>query len=105
MDKLYYTVGEVAEMLGESTSAVRFWANSFPKFIKPRRNAKGNRMFTPTDVEAFKQIHFLVKENGMTLEGAARKMAGEKGAIEDRVKVLESLKKMRGQLEEIKKSL
>lgn len=105
MDKLYYTVGEVAEILGESTSAVRFWANSFPKFIKPRRNAKGNRMFTPTDVEAFKQIHLLVKENGMTLEGAAKKMAGEKGQIEDRVKVLESLKKMRGQLEEIKKSL
>lgn len=105
MDKLYYTVGEVAGMLGESTSAVRFWANSFPKLIKPRRNAKGNRMFTASDVEAFRQIHFLIKENGMTLDGAARKLAGEKSDIDDRVKVLDSLKKMKAQLEEIKKSL
>ena len=46
MEKYLYTIGEVAEILGESTSLVRFWANEFPKFIKPQRNAKGNRLFT-----------------------------------------------------------
>ena len=45
MDKLYYTIGEVSELLGETTSLVRFWSNSFPKYIKPKRNAKGNRLF------------------------------------------------------------
>ena len=46
MEKYFYTVGEVAEILGESTSLVRFWANEFPKFIRPQRNAKGNRLFS-----------------------------------------------------------
>ena len=53
MEKYLYTVGEVAEILGESTSLVRFWANEFPKFIRPQRNAKGNRLFTKDDVETF----------------------------------------------------
>ena len=51
MEKYLYTIGEVAEILGESTSLVRFWANEFPKFIKPERNAKGNRLFKKEDVE------------------------------------------------------
>ena len=51
MEKLYYTIGEAAEILGESTSLVRFWSNSFPKYIKPKRNAKGNRLFTAEDMD------------------------------------------------------
>lgn len=105
MEKLYYSIGEVADMLGESSSLVRFWANSFPKHIKPSRTAKGNRQFTKEDVEAFKQIHLLVKGQGMTLEGAAKKLSGEIKTVDNKVKVLESLKAMRGQLEEIRKSL
>ena len=54
LEKLYYTIGEVAEILGESTSLVRFWANSFPDFIKPARNKKGNRLFSAQDVSNFK---------------------------------------------------
>ena len=53
---MYYSIGEVAEILGENTSLVRFWSNSFPAFIKPERNAKGNRKFTPEDLETLKQI-------------------------------------------------
>ena len=64
MEKYFYTVGEVAEIIGESASLVRFWSNEFPKFIKPQRNAKGNRLFTNADVEKFKQIHHLVKVSG-----------------------------------------
>ena len=51
MEKLYYTIGEAADILGESTSLVRFWSNSFPKYIKPKRNAKGNRLFTAEDLD------------------------------------------------------
>ena len=74
IEKLYYTIGEVSEILGESTSLVRFWAQKFPDFIKPARNKKGNRLFTAQDMANFKVIYHLVKENGMTLDGAAKRM-------------------------------
>lgn len=105
MTKLYYSIGEVAEMLGENVSLVRFWSDSFPKFIKPVRNAKGNRMFTQDDVDTFRQIHLLVKDNGFTLEGAAKVLASDRKAVGDAVKVLESLKTLRSRLEDIHKSL
>ena len=74
MAKLIYTMGEVAQLLGENTSAVRYWSNYFEKFIKPDRNAKGNRLYHPEDVETLRQIQFLVKKQGLTLEGAAHKL-------------------------------
>ena len=67
-EKLYYSIGEVAEILGESTSLVRFWSDSFPEFVRPERNKKGNRKFTPADVENLRIIHHLVKDQRMTLE-------------------------------------
>ena len=105
MEKYLYTIGEVAEILGESTSLVRFWANEFPKFIKPQRNAKGNRLCTKEDLQTFKHIHLLVKVEGLTLEGAAKRLKGEKKDVINKAKVLESLKKIRQQLEEIKDTL
>lgn len=105
MEKYFYTVGEVAEILGESTSLVRFWANEFPKFIKPQRNAKGNRLFSKDDVETFKHIHVLVKVDGLTLEGAAKHLKGEKKGVVNKARVLESLKDIRQQLAEIRAEL
>ena len=105
MDKLYYTIGEVSELLGETTSLVRFWSNSFPKYIKPKRNAKGNRLYTEEDLDCLKQIHLLVKEQGLTLEGAAKKLSADRKKVEGRVKVLDSLKEIRAQLVEVRKSL
>ena len=105
MEKYFYTVGEVAEILGESTSLVRFWANEFPKFIRPQRNAKGNRLFSKDDVETFKHIHVLVKVEGLTLDGAAKRLAGERKNVINKTKVLESLKDIRQQLSEIRADL
>ena len=105
MEKLYYSIGEVAGILGESVSLVRFWSNSFPKFIKPQRNAKGNRQFTASDVDALKQIHHLVKDRGLTLEGAAQQLAADRRSVDRSVKALESLKEIRAQLMEIKKNI
>ena len=104
MDKLYYTIGEVSEILGESSSLVRFWTNSFSRYLKPKRNAKGNRLYTE-EIEVLKQIHLLVKVQGMTLDGAAKKMSSDKKAVDGKVKVLESLKSIREQLVEVRKSL
>ena len=105
MEKLYYTMGQTAESLGESTSPAPFWANSFSRFINPKRNAKGNRLFTKDDVEVLKQIHLLVKEQGLTLEGAARKLSSDRKKVDARVKTLDSLKEIRRQLVEVRKSL
>ncbi|MBQ2966254.1 MAG: MerR family transcriptional regulator [Bacteroidales bacterium] len=105
MEKYLYTVGEVAGILGESTSLVRFWANEFPKFIRPQRNAKGNRLFTREDVETFKHIHLLVKVEGLTLEGAAKRLKGDRKDVINKARVLDSLKAIRRQLEEIRDEL
>ena len=105
MDKVYYTIGEVSEILGESSSLVRFWTNSFSRYLKPKRNAKGNRLYTQEEIEVLKQIHLLVKVQGMTLDGAAKKMSSDKKAVDGKVKVLESLRSIREQLVEVRKSL
>ena len=98
MAKLLYTMGEVAQMLGEAPSAVRYWSNYFEKYVKPQRNAKGNRLFHEDDIETLKQIQFLVKKQGLTLEGVAQKFREDRRSVESRVKVLSSLKAIREQL-------
>ncbi len=105
MEKLYYTIGEVAEILGESTSLVRFWTNNFPKYLKPNRNAKGNRLYTKDDIDVLKQLHLLIKDKGMTLEGASKRLSSDRKSVDDRVKALDSLKEIKKQLEEIRSSL
>ena len=105
MEKYLYTIGEVAEILGESTSLVRFWANEFPKFIRPERNAKGNRLFKKEDVETFKHIHMLVKVEGLTLEGAAKRLKGDRKEVISKARILDTLKSIRAQLAEIRSEL
>ena len=105
MEKYLYTIGEVAEILGESVSLVRFWSNEFTRFIKPQRNAKGNRLYTKDDIETFKHIHLLVKVEGLTLEGAAKRLKGEKKDVINKAKVLDSLKAIRLQLSEIRDNI
>ena len=105
MEKYLYTIGEVAEILGESVSLVRFWSNEFTKFIKPQRNAKGNRLYTKEDVETFKHIHLLVKVEGLTLEGAAKRMKGDKKELINKSKVLGTLSAIKQQLLEIRETL
>lgn len=105
MDKIYWTIGEAANILSESVSLVRFWSNSFPKLIRPHRNAKGNRLFTASDIETLKQLHFLVREKGLGLESAAKQLSSEKDSVESRVRAIDSLKEIRTRLVDIKKSL
>ena len=105
MEKLFYSISEVADILGESVSLVRFWSNSFPKLIKPQRNAKGNRLYTSADIDVLKQVHFLVKDKGMTLDGVEKALGVQKTGVDRSVKALESLKEIRAQLLEIKNAL
>lgn len=105
MEKLYYSISEVAGMLGENISLVRFWTNTFDKFVKPRRNAKGDRLYKTDDIEALKQIHHLVKVKGLTLEGAAQQLGAGRSKVDRTVKAIDSLKEIRAQLVEIRKTL
>lgn len=105
MEKLYYTLGETAAILGENPSLVRFWTTTFDKFLQPHRNAKGNRLYKAEDIETLKQLHFLIKKEGLTLEGAARRMSQDRRTVEARVKALDSLREIRRQLVEVRKGL
>ena len=79
--KLYYSIGEVAEMFGVNTSLIRFWEKEFD-VIKPHKNKKGNRQFTKADVDNFHLIYHLVKEKGMTLKGAQQQLKNRKDETE-----------------------
>ena len=79
--KLYYSIGEVAEMFGVNTSLIRFWEKEFD-VIKPHKNKKGNRQFTKADVDNFHLIYHLVKEKGMTLKGAQQQIKNRKDETE-----------------------
>lgn len=105
MDKLYYSIGEVAEMIGENPSLVRYWSNEFSSFLKLHRSSRGDRRYTKEDVELIRQIHFLVNKKGMTLDGVAKALKGDRKSIERQTKVLGSLRNIREQLEEVKKVL
>ena len=105
-DKKYlYTIGEVADILGENVSLVRFWSNEFSRFIKPQRNAKGNRKYTAGDIEVLRQVQYLLKTRGMTIEGAAKQLQGEDKTLKDRVKAIDTLKQIRKELVEIRNTL
>lgn len=105
MDKLYYSIGEVAEALGESVSCIRFWTNSFPKELHPRRTAKGNRQYSAEDLEALRRIQYLVKKQGLTLDGAQKQLETDGSKADKALKVADSLKAIREQLVAIKESL
>lgn len=71
LTKLYYSIGEVADMFKVNTSLIRFWEKEFPS-IKPKKNKKGNRLFSPDSIAEIQRIYQLVKEDGLTLDGARR---------------------------------
>ena len=105
MAKLLYTMGEVAQLLGEAPSAVRYWSNYFEKFVKPQRNAKGNRLFHEEDIETLKQIQYLLKNQGLTLEGAKQRLMEDRRSVDRRVKALAKLQEIRAELVAVKKAL
>lgn len=105
MEKLYYSIGEAAETIGESTSLVRYWSNEFASHFKLTRSSRGDRKYTAEDIETLKQIHHLVNVEGLTLEGVDKALKERKKGVDKDIKVLESLKKIKLQLEEVKKAL
>ena len=102
--KLYYSIGEVARMFDVNSSLIRFWEKEFD-IIKPKKNKKGNRLFTQDDVDNFYIIYHLVKERGFTLEGAKKKLKENKSDTINNIEIIKSLNKVRDFLVDIKKEL
>ncbi len=101
MEKLFYTLSEVASELGETSSCVRFWSNSFSSLVKPVRNAKGNRLYKKEDLEMLRRVQYLLKVEGVTIEGAKKRMNDDGSKKEQ--KILSTLKEIKSQLLEIKR--
>lgn len=104
MERLYYSIGEVAKMFNVNTSLIRFWEKEFD-IIKPKKNKKGNRLFTQQDVDNFYVIYNLVKERGYTLQGAKEKLRKNKDDTIKNIEIVKSLNKVRNFLIEIKREL
>ncbi len=113
LTKLYYTIGEVADMFNVNTSLIRFWEKEF-NLIQPKKSKKGNRMFTPKDIENFNKIYHLVKTNGYTLEGAKKALKSKQTVNDSKestnssqqlTEALENNDSLVQKLEEIKQKL
>jgi DNA-binding transcriptional MerR regulator len=104
VEKLFYSIGEVSEILGVPVSTVRFWENEFD-ILKPRKNKKGNRLFMPEDLRNLKIIHNLVKVRGMTLAGAKKYVAVKWEETDYKYDIRESLVNLKGLLKEIHDSI
>jgi DNA-binding transcriptional MerR regulator len=103
-NKMFYSIGEVAKMFDVNTSLIRYWESEFT-VLKPKKNKKGNRLFTKTDVENLKIIYHLVKERGFTLDGAKRKMKENKKDTVNEMEIIDRLNHIKSFLLDLKASL
>ncbi|MBT8292300.1 MAG: MerR family transcriptional regulator [Eudoraea sp.] len=103
-EKRYYGIGEVARAFDVNTSLIRFWEKEFD-VIQPKKNAKGNRKFTPKDVQNLQLIYHLVKERGFTLEGAKTHLREEKQKTLSNFEIIQKLEKIKAELIKIKSQL
>ena len=104
LTKLYYSIGEVAEMFGVSKSLIRFWEAEF-ETLRPHKNSKGDRRFTKQNILQFKVIYELIKERGFTIKGAKQELKENKEKYENRARAIETLSRIRGFLNHLKDEL
>ncbi len=104
VEKIYYTIGEVSSMFDVNTSLIRFWEKEFD-IIKPKKNKKGNRLFTKQDVDNLHIIYNLVKEKGYTLQGAKDYLATKTDVITRDIELIKSLTKVKDFLLQLKKQI
>ena len=103
-EKRYYGIGEVAKAFNVNTSLVRFWEKEFD-VLKPKKNAKGNRKFTPEDIKNLELIFYLVKERGFTLDGAKLHLKENKHKTLERFEIIRKLETVKAELLKIKDQL
>lgn len=102
--KLYYNIGEVADAFGVNTSLIRYWEKEF-EILQPKKNAKGNRKFTPEDIKNLELIYYLVKDRGFTLEGAKVQLKENKQKTLSQFEIIRKLESVKSELIKIKEQL
>ena len=103
-EKRYYTIGEVAKAFEVNTSLLRYWEKEF-KEIQPKKKTSGVRKYTPQDVQNIKLIYHLLKEKGMTIEGAKKQLKDSKSSEENKMDVLKKLERIKKELENLRDNL
>ncbi|MDB9779228.1 MAG: MerR family transcriptional regulator [Flavobacteriaceae bacterium] len=103
-EKRYYTIGEVAKAFEVNTSLLRYWEKEF-KEIQPKKKTSGVRKYTPQDVQNIKLIYHLLKEKGMTIEGAKNQLKDSKSSEENKMDVLKKLERIKKELENLRDNL
>ena len=104
IEKLFYSIGEVANLINVNVSVIRFWDKEF-EVLKPKKNKKGNRLFTKSDLENVKLIHYLLKIKGYTVKGAKKAIKSNKNHIKENLILKDKLNEIRDFLTSIKQSL
>jgi DNA-binding transcriptional MerR regulator len=104
LDKKYYKIGDVAQILGIPESTLRYWETQFT-IVKPRRNAKNIRFYTPNDIETIRKIHYLVKEKGLKLDAAQSQLRANRDGVDKRFEVVDRLKDIKSQLQLLQQAL
>lgn len=104
IEKLYYTMGEVSQLFDVNASQIRYYEREF-EILQPKKNKKGNRLFSPEDVENLKIIFSLVKDKGFTLQGAKDYLRSNKSEVKENQKVIDSLERLKQFLLEVKEKL
>ena len=102
--KIYYSIGEIATLLKVNNSLIRFWEKEFD-IIKPKKNSRGNRIFTKNDVFNLKLIYHLLKEKKYTIKGAKKKIRDNKDGVKKNFEVIQNLQTIRSKLAEIRDQL
>jgi DNA-binding transcriptional MerR regulator len=104
IEKIYYSIGEVADLFEVNQSLIRFWEKEF-EILKPQKNKKGNRLFTKNDLDNLRIIYHLVKERGYTLQGAKEKLRQNRDDVMNSIEIINSLNKVKDFLLDLKKEL
>lgn len=104
LDKKYYKIKDVSELLGVSASTLRYWGQEFPE-CKPRRSATNIRYYKAQDIETLKIIHYLLKIKGLKIDAAKEQLKANRTNVSNRVKIIDSLIETRNQLEDMLRAL
>lgn len=100
LDKMFYKIGDVAELLGVNASTLRYWETEFPE-CAPKRSATNRRYYTPDDIRMLRKINYLVREKGLRIEAAKQELAGNVSNVSRRFEAIELLKETRAELQEM----
>jgi len=103
LDKKFYKIGDVAQILNIPESTLRYWEKQFT-VIKPRRNAKNIRFYTPADIEMIRKVHYLVKEKGLKLDAAQEQIRHNRDGVDKRFEVVDTLQGVKQQLLQLQKA-